>query len=47
MRALEGERVEIKGLHRRMCTVLFNIQIRVLELGTLSIDLMKGVYYGK
>ena len=39
--------VKIKGLNRLMRAVLFNIQIRELDVGKLSIDLRKWVYHGK
>jgi hypothetical protein len=39
--------VKIRGLNRRMLAVLFNIQIRELGVGKLSIDLRKWVYHGK
>jgi hypothetical protein len=38
---------KIRGLNRRMREVLFNIQIRELDVGKLSIDLRKGVCRGK
>jgi len=39
--------VKIRGLNRRMRAVLFNIQIRELDVGNLSIDLRKWVCRGK
>jgi hypothetical protein len=38
---------KIRGLNRRMREVLFNIQIRELDVGKLSIDLRKWVYRGR